>query len=129
MISQKLKTIFSISIPFFIAHGLEEYFTGFYKIDPSYRYLSGGLSDFPLVFLIYQALLWSLLFLVYFLFTKNWIKWILILVGIIYIAELQHLAMTIISKQYYPGTITSIAFPIIGFLFWKELLKEFTAKA
>ena len=105
-------------------HGLEEYFTGFYKIDASYRYLFGGISDFSSVFLIYQILLWSLLILVYFLFNKSWIKWILIIIGIIYIAELQHLIMTIISKQYYPGTITSIALPIIGFLLVKELMKK-----
>ncbi len=38
MISQKLKTIFCISIPVFIAHGLEEYFNGFYNTDSSFRF-------------------------------------------------------------------------------------------
>ena len=127
MISKKLKTIFTISILFVIAHGLEEYFTGFYKIDASYRYSFGNLSDLPSIFLEYQIVLWVLLILVYFLLNKTWIKWVLILIGIIYIAELQHLIMTIISKQYYPGTITSIALPIIGFLLEKESMKKFVA--
>ena len=125
MIPEKLKTIFFISIPVFIAHGLEEYFTGFYKIDLSYRYLFGCISDLPVVFLIYQILLWLLLIIVYCLLGKSWIKWILILVGITYVGELQHLIMTIILKQYYPGAITSIAISIIGCIFLKELLKNF----
>ncbi len=125
MISSKLKTIFLISIPVIVVHGLEEYFTGFYKVDLSYRYMFGGISDLPSVFLIYQIVIWSLLILVYFFFTKSWIKWILVLIGVIYIAELQHLIMTIISKQYYPGTITSIGIATIGFFILKELLTNF----
>ena len=121
---QKLKTLFLVSIPVVVAHGLEEYFAAFYRVDISYRYLFGGLSDFPSVFLTYQIVLWLLLILTYFLLSKTWIKYILILIGIIYIAELQHLIMTIISKQYYPGTITSVTLPIIGFLFLKELIKN-----
>ena len=31
MISTRLKNIFALSIPVFIAHGPEEYFTGFYN--------------------------------------------------------------------------------------------------
>ena len=44
MISQKLKTLFYISIPVFIAHGLEEFFNGFYNVDWSFRFVFGFLN-------------------------------------------------------------------------------------
>ena len=44
MISQRLKTIFAVSIPFFIAHGLEEIFNGFYNIDWSTKLIFGFLK-------------------------------------------------------------------------------------
>lgn len=44
MISKKLKTIFIISIPVFVAHGLEEFFNSFYNVDWSFKFVFGFLN-------------------------------------------------------------------------------------
>lgn len=132
MISKKLKTIFAISIPVFIAHGLEEYFTGFYNIDGISRFVFspfGNMTIFQATFLLFQIMIWLLLIISLLLITSD--KWrlrLMLIPGIIYIFELHHIWKAFESWSYYPGVITAIAFPFIAFFFWKELLKEFTPK-
>lgn len=47
----------------------------------------------------------------------------LLLVGSVYILQLEHIIGALKINDYYPGLITGIALSIIGFFFWKELLK------
>ena len=128
MISQKLKTIFYISIPVFIAHGLEEFFNNFYNIDWSTKLVFGFLNEMSVpqaTFLVFQIMLWLALIVFAFLIAND--KWrlrLMFLPGIIFIVELHHPWSVITSLGYYPGAITSIPLLILGFLFWKELLKN-----
>ena len=130
MISQKLKTIFYISIPVFVAHGLEEYFNGFYNVDSSFKFFFHYFETMTIpqaTFLLFQIMLWLAFIVFAFLITsEKWRLRLMILPGIIYFFELHHIWKTLESWSYYPGAITAIAFPIIGFLFWRELLKEFS---
>jgi len=129
MISQKLKTIFFISIPVFIAHGLEEYFHGFYNVDSSFKFFFhyfDAMSIPQSTFVLFQIMFWLALIVFAFLITSG--KWqlrFMVIPGLIYILELHHFWKALMLGGYYPGVITAIAFPIIGFLFWKELLKNF----
>ena len=130
MISQKLKTIFYISIPVFIAHGLEEILNGFYNVDWSTKIVFGFLNGMSLpqaTFVVFQIMLWLALIIFAFLITsEKWRLRLMFLPGIIFLVELHHPGSVITSWSYYPGAITSIPLLIIGFLFWKELLKEFS---
>lgn len=129
MISQKLKTIFIISIPVFVAHGLEEYFNDFYSVDWSFKFVFGFLETMSVpqaTFLVFQIMIWLAFIVFAFLIaSEKWRLRLMMLPGIIYIFELHHIWKTFESWGYYPGVITAIAFPIIGFLFWKELVKNF----
>ena len=130
--SSKLKTIFVISIPFFIAHGLEEFFNNFYNIDWSTKLVFGFLNQMSVsqaTFLVFQIMLWLALIVFAFLIAND--KWrlrLMLLPGIIFLVELHHPWSVITTWSYYPGAITAIPLLIIGFLFWKELLKNFAAK-
>ena len=125
MKSNKLQSIFLVLGALFIIHGLEEYATGFYHIDWSYRLTFGGLSDVSSVFLLYQFSLWILLLLTFILLKRGKrIIWLLMIWGIGSVLELQHVYASLMSQSYYPGLITSLLFPIVGFFFWKELLKN-----
>lgn len=128
MISQKLKTIFYISIPVFIAHGLEEIFNGFYNVDWSTKLVFGFLYEMSVpqaTFLVFQIMLWLTLIIIAFLIAnEKWRLRLMFLPGIIFIVELHHPWSAIESLGYYPGVITSIPLIILGFLFWKELLKN-----
>lgn len=127
MISQKLKNIFILSIILFVAHGVEEFFTGFYNVDKSFLLTVGKISDnLPLAFIFYQIILWLLLLLAYFLIRKN--KLVLpisIILIVVMMLELQHLYETLITGRYYPGTFSAIIFPFIAFFFLKELLNNY----
>ena len=127
--SNKLKTLFYISIPVFIAHGLEEFFNGFYNVDWSFKFVFGFLNTMTIpqaTFLIFQIMLWLAFIVFAFLIaSEKWRLRLMVLPGIIYVFELHHIWKASESWSYYPGVITAIAFPIIGFLFWKELLKNF----
>ncbi|MSU55510.1 MAG: hypothetical protein EXS46_03165 [Candidatus Taylorbacteria bacterium] len=129
MISQKLKTIFYISIPIFIAHGLEEYFTGLYNVDSHVKFMFGYFNALPTpqaIFLLFQISLWFVLIISALLISgEKWQLRLMIIPGLVYIYELHHFWKAIEIGGYYSGVITAIAFPIIGFLFWKELLKNF----
>ena len=129
MISQKLKNIFYISVPVFIAHGLEEILNGFYNVDWSTKIVFGFLNGMSLpqaTFVVFQIMLWLALIIFAFLITsEKWRLRLMFLPGIIFIVELHHPWSAITSLGYYPGVITSIPLVIIGFLFWKELLSNF----
>ncbi len=128
MPSKKLKTIFFISIPVFIAHGLEEYFTGLYNVDSHVKFMFGyfyTLSIPQAIFLLFQIMLWFVLIVSAFLISgEKWQSRLMIIPGLVYIYELHHFWKAIEVGGYYPGVITATAFPIIAFLFWKELLKN-----
>lgn len=132
MISQKLKTIFIISIPFFIAHGLEEIFNDFYNIDWSTKLVFGFLNEMFLAqatFLVFQIMLWLALIVFAFLISsEKWRLRLMFLPGIIFIVELHHPWSVVKSWGYYPGAITAISLLILGFLFWKELIRNYKGR-
>ncbi|HLD04667.1 MAG TPA: HXXEE domain-containing protein [Candidatus Nanoarchaeia archaeon] len=128
MITKKLQTLFLFSIPLFIAHGLEEYFTGFYLVDPIFKFALGPLLTLPTsqaTFLLFQLMLWLLLIISYIILKQGRALLIFMtFIGLIFIFELHHLLEAIFSMNYYPGTLTALLFPILGFFYWKELIQN-----
>ena len=127
MISQKLKNIFLLSIPLFIAHGIEEYLTGLYKVDSHVKSMFGyfeHLAPLQATFLIFQIMLWLLLIVSYLLIrSEKWQLWLMIIPGVIFIYELHHFYKAFDVGGYYPGLITALLFPVIGGFYWKEWVK------
>jgi len=128
MVSRKLKLFFLLSIPLFILHGSEEYLTGFYNIDSFSKFVfhySEGMSVMQATFLTFQFVWWLLLIVVAFvLLRKNWQLYLMTLFGIVFIFELHHIVKAVINLGYYPGLITGLLFPVIGFFYWKELTRN-----
>ena len=129
MISNKLKTIFIISIPIFIAHGVEEIYTGLFNVDSHVAYMFGKLATLPemkAIFVLFQIMLWFTLIVSALLISnEKWRLRLMIIPGLVYIYELHHFWKAFETWGYYPGLITAIAFPVIGFFFWKELIKNY----
>jgi len=124
----KIRLYFLISIPVFVAHGLEEYFTGFADVDPIFRNVFEfvGLPVSNSSFLVFQITVWITFILVYLLLREgNLSVFLMTLLGLILIFEVHHIWKAFASGGYYPGLITAIAFPIIAVVFWKELLNRF----
>ena len=126
MLSSKLKTIYLISVISLVVHGIEEYFTGLYDFDSFYKSFANPRLAFVLVVLI-AANVCSIGS--YLLVSRG--KWevsLSILFGFVIIYELQHIVAAFNYQSYTPGLITSLAFPVLGFLFWKELINYWRLK-
>lgn len=127
MITNKLKIIFAVSIPLFILHGIEEFVTHFYDTDSHGQAVFGlfdSLSNHGATFLVFQIMLWLLLIVaLLFILGGEWQFYTFSIIGFVYIYELHHIIKAFSAGSYYPGLYTSLAFPIIALLFWKEWLK------
>src|SRR3989338_3451005 len=127
--TKKLQQIFLIAIPLFIAHGLEEIYTGFYNIDSHVEFMFGKLGSLPTMqglFILFQIMIWLMLIIGYLLLLgPKWQLRLMFIPGIIFVYELHHLYYAIDVGGYYPGLITAIPLYIIGFFFWKELIKNY----
>jgi hypothetical protein len=126
MITNRLRNIFALSISVFILHGLEEYYTNFYDMDIFFKIALGPLLTMPTAqatFLLLQIMFWLILIISLLILANNkWHAKLMIIPGLIYIFETHHIIKAIIVSGYYPGLITTFAFPVIAYFFWKELL-------
>jgi len=130
--SKKLKILFFLGFFLLIAHGLEEYFNGFYNLDASFEYLFAPFIALPSaqgMFLLFQISLW-LIFLVFGLaiIGPKWRLWMMTIPATILILEASHIVEAFAIGGYYPGLITAIFLPIIGILIWKELYINYQSK-
>jgi|SRR3989344_807049 len=126
-LSKKLEFYFLILIFLVIAHGLEEYFTEFYDKDIFLTFIFQPLETMTTsqaTFLLFQILVWTFLIVCFILlFKKKWNVYIMGLIVLIMIFEIQHLIEAILIMDYYPGLITALFMPVLGFLIIKELLR------
>ena len=129
MISSRLKNIFILSILVFIAHGLEEYFTGLYNVDSHVEFMFGYFNTLPnlqAIFFLFQIMFWFTLIIFALLISgEKWQLRLMIIPGLVYIYELYHFWKAISVGGYYPGLITALMFPVIAFFFWKELIRNY----
>src|SRR3990167_134079 len=104
MISNKLKTLFLISIPLFIVHGIEEYSTKFYEVYPllNFKWMEDVFNSIPQAsFLTFQIMWWLLLIVTYLLIKGNKSQLVIMfLVGIVYIYECTHILSAIMLQGY-----------------------------
>jgi len=121
-----VRNIVLLSIPLFIAHGFEEALTGIHTIDSQVMFAVGWMP-FPVEvsFYVFQATFWIALLGVYFLLAyRTLFVPLAIAIGIIYLYELHHVYKAAQIGGYYPGLISSMALYVVGFFFWKKLLKK-----
>lgn len=128
MITNKLKTIFGLSIPLFAAHGIEEFFTGFYKTDAWDMLIFGpfmSMDSHRTMFATFEIMLVLLLTISFLLILNDqWRVRLLAVLGFIYVFEIHHIVKAVQAWSYYPGFITALIFPVITFLFWREFWKN-----
>jgi hypothetical protein len=127
--SDRLKKLFLFSTFLWIAHGVEELATGLYAVDSHVHFMFGfvnSLTPIHAAFLVFQFMLWLMLVLAYLLMLgPKWQLRLMIIPGLVLVYELHHWYKAIEVGGYYPGLITALAFPIVAFFFWKELVTNF----
>ena len=128
MISTKLKKIILFTLLLIYAHGIEEMLMGFWKVDSVVMTWNKYLTSIPqAVYYASHIPFWFFVTSIFFLILGGkWTLRVLALFGVIFVFELHHVFGAIfISHGYYPGLITAIFYPVVGFFYWKELLNNF----
>lgn len=133
MSSEKLWKIPLWSIPIFVAHGIEEYLTFSYNSIPSFISIGQTFQvSAQSGFLLFQLVWWMALIISVVLIKKRisiLAQLSVLALGGVYIYELEHIINAVKMGSYYAGLFTSIPLIIMGFLFWKELVKVFIKKS
>ena len=128
MITEKLKKLTFLSLILIYAHGLEEILMGFYKVPSVLMIWNDHLTSIPEAVYYASHIPWWLFLIPMFLLVLGgkWTLRVLALFGIVFVFEIHHLLGALfITHGYYPGLITAIFYPIIGFFYWKELIHNF----
>lgn len=130
MISKKLKILFLLSIAIVYMHFFEEVISGFYRNDWIMRYISSLFQNINQAQYYASHVTWILMIgpAALLVLGGKWTLRVLTLYGVFFIFELHHLIDAIRTLSYYPGVITNIAFEIVGFFYWKELLRNWRFK-
>lgn len=126
MISKKTKILFSALSILFVVHGIEEYLTGFYNIDWTFKWafwFIDGMTVSQASFLVFQIFFWLILLTIniFLFFPKS--KFPLYFFTLVAIFELHHMIEAVITWSYYPGLFTSFLFPLAGYFLYKNLKK------
>lgn len=126
MISKKLKTLLLLSIIIVYLHFLEEIVSGFYLNDWIMRYVSSLFQNINQAQYYTSHIVWILMIgpAALLVLGGRWTLGVLTLYGLFFIFELHHLIDSVKILNYYPGVITNIAFEIVGFFYWKELINN-----
>ena len=115
------KIVLSTMLVLFL-HAIEEYFTNFYNLDFSTIEASKLLHISPAAFwLIGQGIVLTfLIFSIVVILPRRIPIWFAVIMGVAFIIELSHPYSAIVSRAYFPGLITSLVFPILGYYFFRE---------
>lgn len=126
MISNKLKRFFLISLLLIYAHGIEEIIGGFQYFDSFMVLGANYFGTAPEIFYwVSHIIFWLSLPILFLLFHKRRVGIILMAIfGVIFIVELHHPIKALFINHYYPGMITALLYPIVGFFFWRQLIKD-----
>ncbi len=126
MVSKRFQLILILSIVLNYLHGVECISTKFYEVNPNFYGMTNYFhSIHESVYFVFHVSFWIFILLALFLIKGG--KWVFIplaLYGTVFFTEAHHFIKGFMLKHYYPGMITSILFPILGFFYWKELLVE-----
>lgn len=122
---EKLSKIFLLSAVLIYLHGIEEIYGGFEHFDSFMQFGASVFHTSSEVFYWGFHIIWWLLvpliYLCVFKFHKT--KNILLLFSLVYFLEIHHVIKAFVRMEYYPGMITALFYPILGFLFIKEFVK------
>ncbi|HBQ51305.1 TPA: hypothetical protein DD690_04990 [Candidatus Daviesbacteria bacterium] len=130
MASNKLNSLFLISLLLIYLHGFEEIIGGFPSSDSFIIYGGRYFGTTPENFYwIFHTIYWLLLPILFILFhIKRIGLFLMTLFSFVFIFESHHILKAIIINDYYPGVITAIFYPIIGFFFLRQLIKDWKNK-
>lgn len=128
MISKRLLNILILTLGLIYLHGLEEIISGTFPFNDPWMVYFGNLfgTKTEVFYWTFHGMWWLLVPIGIILLrgSRKLVFSLLTLFGILYFIELHHPIKAILAGHYYPGMITGLMYPILGFFYWKELLKN-----
>lgn len=122
-IPKKITKLYFLSVPLFLLHVAEEYFTLYYPLlfGVTYRY------DLPKErFITVETIVIIMLFVFAFLLYKKLLPtFALILPGMLYVWQLEHIYYVVNLHIYYQGIFTGLFLVILGGFYWKDIIVFF----
>lgn len=118
--SANIKGLLAIAIPVFIVHAIEEYSMGILTSDPFFLWAT--LHGLPTVVLYLLEQVVLVVLLLWALYQPR--RWLLVLIGLLFLFEFTHFVSAAQHMSYYPGLVTAIILVVLGLFLWKELLKN-----
>lgn len=127
--SVKLKHLFLLSLILIYSHGVEEIINGFQFSDSFMVYGASLLNTTPEFFYWVSHIIWWLsLPVLFLLLSKSRLSLLLMtLYGLVFFIELHHPIKGLLASRYYPGMITVLLYPVFGFFYWKQIIKDWKA--
>lgn len=131
MITRRLRLLTIAGIVLMLLHGVEEWLSGFFRVDPAFAYVASLVSTKQeALFVSFQITWWLLLILFALLtFSAKWRLRGLGLFGAVMVFEWMHPASSVLSGEYYPGTVTAMLFVPLSVAFWVEFLRAYRCTA
>lgn len=124
----KFGRLFVLASLFLVLHGIEEYLTGFYNVDPIFGFLFSPLKTMSVpqsTFFVFQICLFLALIMLFLASSGGKaVRVVYGVIGFFLFFEIHHVVEALIRGGYYPGLITAIVLPIIGIFYWKELMRS-----
>lgn len=125
MVSQSFLVILLVSIFLHYIHGVECVKTKFYNVEPNFYFCTKYFKTIhEAVYYVFHGTFYiALLFAFFILLGGNWIFIPFGLYGTTFFSEFHHFVKAVLKRKYYSGAVTSFFMPIMGILYWIELLK------
>lgn len=128
--SRRLTGAFAASVLFMGFHKIESYFTGEWNTAPVYQAILGmQLEAGEMLFLSFViTLLAGLLCCLLIISLRSGTVYFLAFWGLTFLLEFHHLVRTLAGGHYYSGSLTAMAYIILGVFYWKELIRHFRTR-
>lgn len=111
------RTLFYISVPLFLLHVIEEYLTLYYPTLFGVTYRTATLPQAHFI-RVEAVVITVLLILTYLLYKKRLPGIFMLLPGLLYLYQSEHIYHTYEAHTYYPGIFTGLLLFILGIFFW-----------
>ena len=121
-VPQKLQKLYFLSVLLFLLHVGEEYVTLYYPTLFGITYRMHGFAQIEF-FTIETTVITTMVTAAY-LLKKQLIPFpFMILPGLFYLYQCEHIENTIKIHTYYPGSVTGMILVVLGLIYWKNLFQ------
>ncbi len=116
-----MKTLTIIAFVLFVAHAIDEYVSGFYLIDATFRAIANASGTSSLFVFLVEQMVGAILFASAIYRPTTVLQ---IIIGMLLVFEFSH-PLLALSSRVYAGVATGSLLALFSFMYWRKLLRTF----